>query len=64
MEWDNDFEKLQWKVKAVLKVNRVQRMIYETDLLPANTSEIEKEKMKEWAFIVRRFAMWRMYLWN
>ena len=54
---DNDFEKWQWKMKAVLRWNRVHRVVFDTETLPANTSDVEREEMKEWAFTTLQLAM-------
>ena len=41
---DNDYEKCQWKMKAVLKRNRVHRVVFDTHLLPEDISDVEREK--------------------
>ncbi len=47
---DNDFEKWQWKMKAVLRRNRVHRVVFDTHLLPSDILDVEREEMEEWAY--------------
>ena len=44
---DNEFEKWKWKMKAVLRRNRVHRVVFDTHLLSADISDVEREEMKE-----------------
>ena len=54
---DNDFVKWQWKMKAVLRRNRVHRVVFDTHLLPKDISDVEREEMEEWAFTTLQLAM-------
>jgi len=54
---NNDFEKWQWKMKAVLRRNRVHRVVFDTHLLPADISDMERGEMEEWAFTTLQLAM-------
>ena len=54
---DNDFEKWQWKMKAVLRRNRVHRVVFDTHLLPEDISDVEREEMEEWAFTTLQLSM-------
>ena len=54
---DNDFEKWQWKMKVVLRRNQMHRVVFDTHLLPADISDVEREEMEEWAFTTLQLAM-------
>ena len=54
---DNDFEKWQWKMKAVLRQNRVHRVVFDTHLLPSDISDVEREEKKEGAYTTLQLAM-------
>lgn len=54
---EGDFEKWQWMMKAVLRRNRVHRVVFDTETLPADISSVELEEMEEWAFTTLQLAM-------
>ena len=54
---EGDFEKWQWMIEAVLRRNRVHRVVFDTETLPADISSVELEEMEEWAFTTLQLAM-------
>ena len=54
---DNDFEKWQRKMKAVLRRNRVHRVVFDSHLFPEDISDVEREEMEEWALTTLQLAM-------
>ena len=44
-------------IKAVLRINLVHRVVFDTETLPANISPVKLEEMEEWAFTTLQLAI-------
>ena len=59
---EGDFEKWQQMMKEVLRRNRVHRVVFDIETLPADISSVELEEMEEWAFTTLQLAMGKIVI--
>ena len=54
---DKDFEKWQWRMKAVLMRNEVHPVVFAPEELTEDISVAERREMEKWAFTTLQLAM-------
>ena len=54
---DKDFEKWQWRMKAVLMRNEVHPVVFAPEELTEDISVLERREMEKWAFTTLQLAM-------